>query len=361
MQSGKFTMKKSLTKEVINAFSQPDEMYTIEQLGNGLINHTFKLSGKKSGRTLLVQQINKNVFKRPEDVQYNYLKLWQYKNGTKEIRFPSPVELKNSEALFIDSDGNYWRAFEFLNDTETLNVPHNAEQAYTTAKTFGQITAFLSSFDAEELNIVIPDFHNLSFRYKQFEDSLKNANQERLKKAASLINEVQSREKYKNFYEQIISSPDFLKRVMHHDAKIANVLFDKKTGHVICAIDFDTTMPGDFFSDLGDMIRSMACSSDEHNTDFEHLHIRKDFYKAIVSGYTEVMTDYLTEKEKKYIHSAGLIMIYMQAVRFIADYLNNDIYYQISYKEQNFDRGLNQITLLKNLEQFLSEEYNFSL
>ncbi|MCW3116875.1 MAG: phosphotransferase [Chitinophagaceae bacterium] len=148
---------------------------------------------------------------------------------------------------------------------------------------------------------------------------------------------------------------------MHHDAKIANVLFDKKTGQVICAIDFDTTMPGYFFSDLGDMIRSMACSSDEHNTDFSHLHIRKDFYKAIVSGYLGVMNNYLTDEEKKYIHSAVLLMIYMQAVRFFADYLNNDVYYQISYPEQNFDRATNQLTLLRNLEQFLSEEYNFSL
>ncbi|MGC4039158.1 MAG: phosphotransferase, partial [Chitinophagaceae bacterium] len=167
--------------------------------------------------------------------------------------------------------------------------------------------------------------------------------------------------KYKDFYNRITQSADFPIRVMHHDAKIANVLFDAKTGRVICAIDFDTTMPGYFFSDLGDMIRSMACSSDEHNTDFVNLHIRKDFYKAIVNGYLEVMNNYLTSEEKKYIHSAGLIMIYMQAVRFIADYLNNDTYYQISYAEQNFDRGLNQITLLKDLEHFLSEEYHFSL
>ena len=354
-------MKKSLNKEVLTAFTQNEESYQVERLGNGLINHTYKISDDKSGKTLLIQQINKNVFKKPVDVQNNYLKLFQYKNGTKDIFFPAPVHLKSSDTLFVDSGGNYWRAFEFLDGTITLDVPHNAEQAKNTARTFGQITAFLSSFDAEELNIVIPDFHNLSFRYHQFEQALANADSERVRKAATLIQEVKSREKYKDFYEHITQSTDFPKRVMHHDAKIANVLFDKKTGKVICAIDFDTTMPGYFFSDLGDMIRSMACNNDEHSTDFDNLHIRKDFYKAIVNGYLEVMNEYLTGEEKKYIHSAGLIMIYMQAVRFIADYLNNDIYYQISYSEQNFDRGTNQVTLLKDLEQFLSEEYNFTL
>jgi Ser/Thr protein kinase RdoA (MazF antagonist) len=354
-------MKKTLNKEVLNAFSQGNGSFHVEQLGNGLINHTFKISDKDSGRSFLLQQINKNVFKKPVDVQDNYLKLWQYKNGTKEILFPSPVHLKNKHTLFIDSAGNYWRAFEFLEGTITLDVPQNAEQAKATAKAFGQITAFLSSFKAEDLNIVIPDFHNLSFRYRQFEDALTHAKEQRLKKAAGLITEIKNREKYKKFYERITQSADFPERVMHHDAKIANVLFDKQSGNVLCAIDFDTTMPGYFFSDLGDMIRSMACSSDEHNTNFADLHIRKDFYKAIVSGYLEVMNNYLTYEEKKYIHSAGLIMIYMQAVRFLADYLNNDTYYQISYDEQNFDRATNQVTLLKNLEQFLSAEYNFSL
>jgi Ser/Thr protein kinase RdoA (MazF antagonist) len=354
-------MAKSPDKEVLTAFSSRNENYTVEQLGNGLINHTFKITDEKNNKVLLLQQINKNVFKKPVEVQDNFIMLWQYKDGTNDVFFPTPVQLKKNETLFIDKDGNYWRAFEFLNGTITLDVPHTAEQARATAQTFGQITAFLSSFNAESLHIVIPDFHNLSFRYRQFEKALAGAKPDRLQKAASLIEEVQSRKKYKDFYESIIQSSAFPKRVMHHDAKIANVLFDKKTGNVICAIDFDTTMPGYFFSDLGDMIRSMACSSDEHNTDFRKLHIRKDFYKAIVSGYLEVMNNYLTNEERKYIHSAGLLMIYMQAVRFIADYLNNDVYYQISYPEQNFDRGTNQITLLKNLEHFLSEEYNFSL
>ena len=354
-------MAKSLNKEVLTAFSPGNEQYTVEQLGNGLINHTFKITGEKNQKVLLLQQINKNVFKKPSEVQDNFIKLWQYKNGTKDILFPTPVPAKESATLFIDEEGNYWRAFEYLQGTVTLNVPDNTGQASATAKTFGQLTAFLSSFDAESLHIVIPDFHNLSFRYRQFEDALSNAGPARLQKAGELIGEVKNREKYKDFYNRIVQSPAFPKRVMHHDAKIANVLFDKKTGNVICAIDFDTTMPGYFFSDVGDMIRSMACSSDEHSTDFNSLHIRKDFYKAIISGYGEVMNDYLTSEEKKYIHSAGLLMIYMQAVRFLADYLNDDIYYQISYPEQNFDRAVNQVALLNDLEQFLLEEYNFSL
>jgi hypothetical protein len=109
------------------------------------------------------------------------------------------------------------------------------------------------------------------------------------------------------------------------------------------------------------MIRSMACSEDENSTAFDQIYIRKDFYTAIVNGYLDVMREQLTELEKKTIHYAGLAMVYMQALRFLTDYLSGDYYYKISYPEQNFDRAQNQLILLKNLEAFLKSEYNFTL
>jgi Ser/Thr protein kinase RdoA (MazF antagonist) len=145
---------------------------------------------------------------------------------------------------------------------------------------------------------------------------------------------------------------------MHHDAKIANVLFSNKTGKVICAVDFDTVMPGYFFSDLGDMIRSMVCSEDENSLHFNKIKIRKVFYEAIVSGYLMKMGKQLTDAEKKHIHYAGLLMIYMQAFRFLTDYLNGDVYYKINYPEHNFERAKNQLTLLQRLEDFLAVHYH---
>jgi hypothetical protein len=109
------------------------------------------------------------------------------------------------------------------------------------------------------------------------------------------------------------------------------------------------------------MIRSMACSHDENSTEFDAIYIRNDFYKAILDGYLEIMTKYLTSSEKKYIHYSGILMIYMQALRFMTDYLNDDTYYRITYPEQNFDRAKNQLTLLQRLEEFLKNKYNFKV
>jgi hypothetical protein len=120
-------------------------------------------------------------------------------------------------------------------------------------------------------------------------------------------------------------------------------------------------MPGYFFSDLGDMIRSMACSEAESNKNLNELHIRKDFYEAVLEGYLELMEELLTDAEKKYIHFSGLLIIYMQALRFLTDYLNEDKYYKTNYAEENFDRALNQLVLLQKLEEFLIAEYQFRI
>jgi thiamine kinase-like enzyme len=332
-------MAEPIYTEVLESYASPLHKFIVEPLDGGLINNSFKVTSTTKHYSILLQRINHHVFKKPENVQLNYQLLWQY--------------LKSSEIDFKIPEPKY-----FPGD---IGIAETTEQAKTTAKTFAEFTLAFQDLDAELLKETIPDFHNLSFRYKQFEDALKSGQKEKIQKATPLIEELKQRNRYANFYVIITESEEFPKRVMHHDAKIANILFSKETGEVICPVDFDTTMPGYFFSDLGDMIRSMACSLDENSTDFENISIRKDFYSAIIDGYLSVIEKQLTPSEKKYIHYAGILIIYMQALRFITDYLNGNIYYKTNYPEQNFDRAKNQLALLKKLEEFLKEEYSFTV
>ncbi len=340
------------------SFDLAFDEFTVTSLSGGLINNTYKVESKL-WPPFLLQQINQNVFKKPGEVHENYIHLSEYAEFEfTGLKLPWPHYYDSKNSLLIDETGNYWRAFEFIEDGKMLSIAEKTSQAKATAKAFANVTAAYDDFNVDLLHETIPDFHNLSFRFKQFEESLNGEQYERMQKAMPLVEELKQRERYKFFYEEITESDQFPKRVMHHDAKIANILFSKTNGKVLCPVDFDTTMPGYFFSDLGDMIRSMACSLNETSTDFENITIRKDFYEAIVDGYLSVMEKQLTDSEKKYIHYAGLMMIYMQALRYMADYLNGDIYYQITYPEQNFDRAKNQLTLLKSLEQFLKIKDN---
>ena len=330
-------------------------------INGGLINHSWKIECEDKP-SFLLQRINTAVFHQPKHIQENYINIWQFAEFEfTGLRLPAPIYYTRNDNLFRDEQGNYWRAFEFIDDTYTIAVAEKPSQAKATAKTFAKFTAAFDDFNIDQLKVVIPNFHNLSFRFSQFEEALSGEQYERIAKANKVIGELKNREQYKHFYELITETPEsFRKRVMHHDAKIANVLFSKKTGKVICAVDFDTVMPGYYFSDIGDIIRSMACSEDENCTVWQKIEIRPDFYEAIISGYLEVMGKYLTEVEKKYIHHAGILMIYMQALRFLTDYLNGDIYYRIQYPEQNFDRAVNQLELLMKLEDFLEKNYKYT-
>ena len=362
-------MIEKIPKEVITAFAgySPDlpkhssGEITIEKISGGLINKSYRVSPKFKP-SFLLQQINKNVFKHPEHVQENYISLWQYaKFEFTGLRLPSPLYCGKTSTLFIDENENYWRAFEFIDNAWTLTVPQKTWQAKATAQTFGKFTAAFSDFNLHNLKTVIPDFHNLRFRYQQFEESLQTELYERMEKAIPFINEVTKRGRYKDFYEMIIESDEFPQRAMHHDAKISNVLFNKVSSKIICPIDFDTVMPGYFFSDLGDIIRTMSCSEDESSINFINICIRKGFYEAVLSGYLNVMENQLTDSEKKHIHYSGLLMTYMQAMRFLTDYLKGDLYYHINYSEQNLDRANNQLILLKRLEEFLLKNYSIKV
>jgi thiamine kinase-like enzyme len=350
-----------IPKEVLEAFAITDAANLIvEPIGNGLINDSWKIVAENKGN-LFLQRINHNVFHEPEQVQDNYLQLWRYtKAANNGLLMPEPVFHNNQNSLFTDPSGNYWRAFHFIPESKTCPVAETAMQAWSTAKTFGQFTAAFANMNTSLLKEVIRNFHHLSLRYRQFETSLHSKLGERIIKASSLITELTQREHYKRLYEKISTSPEeFPQRVMHHDAKISNILFHERTNNILCPVDYDTVMPGYFFSDLGDMIRSMVSPEDEKSICFEKIEVRKDFYNSIVDGYLETMSVQLTSSERKYLHYSGILMTYMQALRFLTDYLDGDTYYRTDYAEQNFDRAFNQFVLLQKLESFLSGKINF--
>jgi thiamine kinase-like enzyme len=355
-------MKTAAYQEALDAYGNPFHEFVVEPITGGLINQSYKVTSKVSGGSFLLQQINTRIFSEPEKLQTNYDHLWKYLEEEEiNFRMPEPKLFPGDNTLFSDSHENYWRVFEYMDGTRTLEAAENEAQARAVAETFAGFTASFENYDTENMYIPIPGFHNLSLRFRQFQESLKHADFEKLLKAAPLVNELRERERYANLYDVLTESEEFHQRVMHHDAKISNVLFDEDSDIIICPVDFDTVMPGYIFSDLGDMIRSMTASVSENSNNTDGLEIRKEYYEAIVDGYLDILGDQFTSPEKKYIHFSGLVMIYMQALRFLTDYLKGNIYYQTSYPDQNLDRAINQSMALKKLEEFLADTYQFKV
>ena len=248
----------------------------------------------------------------------------------------------------LELNGVYYRIFPFVEDSVAKTVLETAEQAFEAARQFGLFTKNLAGFDCSQLKTTLPKFHDLVLRDQQFMDAIEHGNQERRNIAKGIIDKLIDYRFITHRYEQIISNPNFKLRPTHHDTKISNVLFNSQD-KAICVIDLDTLMPGYFISDLGDMMRTYLCPVSEEEADFSKITIRKAFYDAVIDGYCSEMGPELSKDELDAIPYAGQFMVYMQALRFLTDYLNNDIYYGAKYPDQNLVRAENQLVLLEKL------------
>ena len=320
---------------------------SVKPFGSGLINNTWLISENEND--LILQRINHNVFKKPFDIAINIGLICEYfKTNHPDHLFIYPRKtIAGDEMIFIKDEG-YFRLFPFIKNSHTTDVVISSSQAYEAARQFGRFTNLLSAFPVDKLKITLPDFHNLPLRYVQFETAFKEGNKERIKQSTTLISYLRDQHEIVTISEQISNNTDFKKRVTHHDSKISNVLFDENDKG-LCVIDLDTVMPGYFISDFGDMMRTYLSPVSEEEKDLSKIEIRDDYFKAIADGYLREMGNELSAVEKKYMVYAGKFMIYMQALRFLTDHLNTDVYYGAKYEGHNFIRANNQAVLLKKI------------
>jgi Ser/Thr protein kinase RdoA (MazF antagonist) len=322
----------------------------VNAFGDGLINHTWNV--KTGTERYILQQVNQHVFKNPFDIDHNITLLKDYL----DIAYPDYLFIAAIKDLsghtMIQIPEGFFRMFRFVENSQSISVVHQYEEAYEGARQFGKFSKLLSGFDASQLRATLPDFHNLILRYQQFLYACENASAERKERSAASIAYLLDNKDIVDTFNSIIQENEIPLRVIHHDTKISNVLFDAQNKG-LCVIDLDTVMSGYFISDVGDMIRTYVCPVSEEETDISKIEIRTDFFKAIYDGYIKEMGSILTDIEKSYFIYAGKFLIYMQALRFLADYLQNDVYYGSKYEGHNLCRAKNQIVLL---QKYLEKE-----
>ncbi len=335
-------------EEILRQFLLSDKDFKIQKFGAGHINHTFLVFSEIRDEKYVLQKINTYVFKNPEIIAGNIDKAAEFLTKYHpEYFFIYSIKTIDNKP-FVIIDGEYWRLSPFVKNSVSINIAEDPGQAFTAASAFGLLTRNLHGLPIDGLRESIPGFHDLNFRYKQFEGSLKNGNKERINTQTELIAFYKDQNYWVEVYNQIINNPNFPKRLMHHDTKINNVLLDKTTGKALAVCDLDTLMPGIVVSDLGDMIRTYTSAESEESQDFENVKVRLEYVKALFDGFLSQTRTLLSESEKENLFFAGPYLIYMQGLRFLTDYFNNDVYYPIKYPGHNLNRAVNQKVLLED-------------
>ncbi|HVZ97355.1 MAG TPA: aminoglycoside phosphotransferase family protein [Chitinophagaceae bacterium] len=336
-----------MLEEVCKAYRIDLNKYRILPTGNGLINSTWLI--ENPSQQFILQKVNDKIFKKPYDIAQNIRMIADYLSSHYPgYLFAAPIKTTDGNEMKYLSHEGYFRLFPFIHGSVTIDTVQNPQQAYEAAKKFGEFTRLLSGFEIDTLKITLPDFHNLSLRYQHFTDALQSGNKKTPGRSKPLIDFIIANKNILDTYETILKNPSFKLRVTHHDTKISNILFDRNDKG-LCVIDLDTVMPGYFISDVGDMFRTYLSPVNEEEKDFSQIEIREEYFKAIWNGYLSEMNDELSKEEKEHFIYAGKFLIYMQAIRFLTDYINNDVYYATKYEGQNFVRAANQVALLQKL------------
>jgi len=349
--------------EIAAQFDLKGEVAEISPFGSGHIHETFHV------RTLpgnaddyILQLINTNVFRDPDAVMQNLRivtdlirsKLEKVPGADVKREVLTPVWLKNGDLMYRDSAGNVWRSLLFIPNHKSYDKAVHYNQVYEGGKAFGKFLYYLADLPVNLIRVTIPDFHNLEWRIKQFHDALATGRKDRIAETDHEIKLLQDRADEMLIIQRLGRAGKIPLRIVHHDTKINNVLYSMDD-KALCVIDLDTVMPGYVHDDFGDAIRTFTNTGEEDDTNLNNVSMNIKYFKAFARGFMEVAGTMLNPVEKEYLALSARMITYMQCLRFLADYLNGDIYYRIHHPLHNLQRTRAQVKLLLSMEEQYEE------
>ncbi len=349
-------------KNIAENFEIEGEILNIEKLTAGHINENYLIETDR--KKYVLRKINTRVFQNPDALCFNAMIVSSHIEENSEkfgITDPNREKLtfipsKSGEICF-ENENDVWQATLFVDNSKTFEKVNSPEFAFSGGKIFGKFQKMLNGIEPTFLAAPIKNFHNLTMRIAQYYQALE---EDKADRAQSILREAELIEAHSlitDRFDEIIFE-GLPTRVTHNDTKISNVLFDAKTNEALCVIDYDTIMPSNILCDFGDMVRSYTTSAAEDEADLSKIYFRTEYFKELARGYLSELKNELTEMEIMNLVFGAEMIIYEQAIRFLTDYLNGDVYYRIKFPEHNLIRARNQLALLNSLieNEFAAEE-----
>ena len=318
------------------------------EYGNGHINRTLLVTTDARNKYIL-QRINKYVFKQPENVVANAHGVTEFlREKTGDPRSALHYIADNTgKFCHCDAEGEYWRMYDFV-EAICLEAPETLADFYQSAVAFGTFQAQLADYPVSTLYEIIPNFHNTVDRFRQLKEAIANDTAGRKAACAPEIEFALSQEEVGGTLQRMLEAGELPLRVTHNDTKLNNVLLDTEKRTALCVIDLDTVMPGLSAFDFGDSIRFGAATTKEDDPEPANMKMDLERFEAYTKGFLSAATA-LTNKEIEVLPYGALIMTLEVGIRFLADYLNGDVYFRTHYPEHNLVRCRTQFALVADM------------
>jgi len=334
----------------------------VARFGTGLINESYRVvgPGPDGMGSYLLQRLNPRVFPNADAVMANISAVTRHLGRAVELERPVDhhrmvlelIPAPGGALALVAPDGARWRLFRFIEGAVTLDRVAQPREAFEVARAFGRFHALLAGFDGPPLATTIPGFHDTPARLAALERAVERDSAGRAGSVGKEIAFVRARAAMADWLEGAAREGRVPRHIAHHDAKAPNVLIDAATGEGLAVVDLDTVMPGLRLYDIGDLIRSVACSTAEDATDPVTVTARGDLFQALVEGFVAGLSPVRLEPaESALFVASGLVITFEQGIRFLADYLEGDQYYLTVRPGQNLDRARVQFALLRSLEE----------
>ncbi len=338
---------------------------TARELRSGHINDSWVVGSRARqpgprGQRGLLQRINRHVFAEPHRLMNNVERITRHlahRLGPTSRRRRLTLIPTNDGRTWVDirhagPAAGCWRMYELIEDVKTETRASSTDQAFRAAQAFGHFQSLLADLPPPPLFETIPRFHDTVSRFEALDRALgaDPADAGAAERRAQAGAEIRAAAAHRGLADRLIEAAarGLPRRTVHNDCKISNVLFDRQNGEALCVVDLDTAMPGLAAFDFGDMARSMAHRADEDDLDPETVDVDLELFGALASGYLDGAR-FLTPEERRSLVDGALVLTLEQAVRFLADHLQGDIYFRVERPGQNLDRARVQFALLDSL------------
>lgn len=337
-----------------------------QEICAGNINRTYEVAfesreGEPQDKYIF-QRINTYVFKNPEDVMHNILAVTEHikqklleEYGSYDRRVLSFLTAEDGMPYLYTNDRDFWRVYRFVDDARAYDVIEKPVHFYEAGRAFGEFQGWLADFPVDILVETIPQFHNTVRRMEDFHRAIRENRAGRCRDVEGEIAFLLEREDEAGTIVELLESGAIPYRVTHNDTKINNILFDAQSDKALCVIDLDTVMPGTSIYDFGDAVRSGASTAREDEEDLSKVHFDLSMFERFTKGFLEETKGLLTAEEIRLLPLGAKIITLELASRFLADYLDGDIYFKISRTDHNLVRARNQIRLAQEMEAVFPE------
>jgi Ser/Thr protein kinase RdoA (MazF antagonist) len=353
-------------KEIFGHFRADGTFMKGQPVGSGHIHDTYRILTSDAGSPgYILQKINTTIFSDVRSLQGNIgvvtrhirAKLSAVQGADHSRQCLNLIPTHNNATWHADEKGNCWRMFLYITNHRNYDIVDSEAIAFEAGKAIGSFVSMLADLPGNSVVETLPDFHNAEKRIENFRKALVADIAGRAVSVVPETSELLKRSEEMKIIQRLGADNQLPLRITHNDTKINNVLFDEND-KALCVIDLDTVMPGFVHYDFGDAIRTAASTAAEDETDLSKVSLSLPFFAAWTQGFLGETKAILTPVEKKYLSFAPRLITYLQAMRFLTDYLNGDTYYKTKHIHHNLQRTRTQLQLLNNMEIKSSEMEN---